>query len=59
LLGCGGQKYTWISLTEILALGVRAARKSVDATRAATMNTTVVKKPKTFWVRVMVECILA
>jgi hypothetical protein len=43
-------------LTVILALGVRAEKKSVEAMRAATTKQTVVKKPKTFWARVIVEC---
>jgi hypothetical protein len=46
-------------LTVILALGVRAEKKSVEAMRAATTKQTVVKKPKTFWARVIVECIFA
>jgi hypothetical protein len=35
-----------------LADGVRGAVKSERATKAATANATVVKKPKTFWMRV-------
>lgn len=32
--------------------------KSEHAIKAATAKQTVVKKPKTFWARTMVECIL-
>jgi hypothetical protein len=48
LLFGGRGNYTWRSLTNTSALGVRGARKSVDAIKAATTNRTVVKKPKTF-----------
>ena len=40
-----------------LAFGVRGARRSEHAIRAATTKQTVVKKPKIFWARVMVVCI--
>lgn len=43
----------------IFALGVREERKSELAIRAATTNATVVKNPKTFWARTIVECIVA
>lgn len=42
----------------MFALGVRGARKSVHAINAPTAKQTEVKKPKTFWARVRVECIL-
>jgi hypothetical protein len=40
-------------------LGVWGARRSEKAIRAATTKVTVVKKPKTFCTRAMVECIVA
>lgn len=39
-------------------LGLRAARRSVAAMKPASTQATVVKKPKTFWMRVKDECIL-
>ena len=50
--------YTCTSLTVTFALGVRGARISEQAMRAATAKVTVVKKPKTFWARTIVECIV-
>jgi hypothetical protein len=41
------------------ALGVRGARRSDTAIKAATTKQTVVKKPKIFWARTMVVCIFA
>ena len=41
------------------ALGVRGARRSDAAIKAAMTKHTVVKKPKTFWARTMVVCIFA
>lgn len=40
--------YTWTSLTDTVAFGVRGAYKSEAAMKAATTKQTVVKKPKTF-----------
>lgn len=37
---------------------MRGVRRSDAAIRAATTKQTVVKKPKTFWARTMVECIV-
>ena len=51
--------YTCASFMETSALGVRGKRRSDEAIRAATMNATVVKKPKTFWARTRVECMVA
>lgn len=51
--------YTCTSFTVTLALGVRGAIRSEHAIRAATAKATVVKKPKTFCARTMVECIVA
>lgn len=51
--------YTWTSLMLTLALGIRGDIRSDAAIRAATAKQTVVKKPKTFWARTMVECIVA
>ena len=48
---------TWTSFTTTLALGVRGERRSEQAINAATTKQTVVKKPNTFWARVMVVCI--
>lgn len=53
------QTYTWISLTSTLALGVLDETISVHAIKAATMNATVVKNPKTFWMRTSEECMIA
>lgn len=39
------------------AFGVRGARRSDAAIKAATTKQTVVKKPKTFWARTMEVCI--
>jgi hypothetical protein len=57
--GRNWQTYTWTSLTAMLALGVRGAIRSEHAIKAATAKATVVKNPKTFCARTMVECILA
>jgi hypothetical protein len=46
-------------LTNKSAPGVRGARKSVLAMKAARTKRTLVKKPKIFWARVRVECISA
>lgn len=67
LVGCGAKAeraeengtYTWTSLTSTLALGVRGEMTSVHAIKAATTNATVVKNPKTFWMRTTDECMLA
>ena len=48
---------TWTSFVMTFALGVRGARRSEAAIKAATTKQIVVKKPKTFWARVMVVCI--
>lgn len=53
------ETYTWISFTSTLALGVRGEMISVHAIKAATTNATVVKNPKTFWMRTTEECMLA
>lgn len=45
--------------TATVALGALGENRSEAAIRAATTNATVVKKPKTFWARTMVECIAA
>lgn len=42
-----------------LAFGVRGVIISVNAIKAATAKATVVKKPKTFWARTTVECMIA
>lgn len=39
-------------------MGRRDARRSVAAMKPARTQATVVKKPKTFWIRVKEECIL-
>lgn len=51
--------YTWTSFTAIFALGVRGVIRSEAAIKAATTKATVVKNPKTFWKRTMLECIVA
>jgi hypothetical protein len=53
-----GKTYTSTLLIETLAFGVRGDMTSVKAIKAATANATVVKKPKTFWARTTVECIV-
>jgi hypothetical protein len=60
-LGSEGTRatYTWTSFTATFALGVRGAIRSEAAIRAATTKATVVKNPKTFWMRTMLECIVA
>ena len=50
---------TWTSFTMTFALGVRGARRSEHAIKAATVKQTVVKKPKIFWARTIVVCIFA
>lgn len=47
-----------MSFTMTFALGVRGARRSENAIKAATAKQTVVKKPKTFWARTMIVCIV-
>lgn len=37
---------------------MRGVRRSDAAIRAATTKQTVVKKPKTFWARTIVECMV-
>lgn len=39
-------------------LGVREEKKSVAAMKAPKTQATVVKKPKTFWMRVKEECMV-
>ena len=51
--------YTVTSFTCMLDFGVRGAARSEVAIKAATTNATVVKKPKTFWRRTRVECMVA
>jgi len=51
--------YTWTPFTATFALGVRGAIRSEAAIKAATTKATVVKNPKTFWKRTMLECIVA
>lgn len=46
------------SFTLTVAAGVLGLTTSESAMKAATANATVVKKPKTFWMRVMEVCIL-
>jgi hypothetical protein len=58
-MGFGVRVYTWTLSTVTTALGVLAAIRSNAAISAATANATVVKKPKTFWVRTRAECIVS
>ncbi len=54
-----GTAYTCTSLTDIVDFGVRGARISENAINAAMANATVVKKPKTFWIRTTAVCMIA
>ena len=51
------ESYTWTLRNSILAVGVCVRSNEENATQAAVQNATVVKKPKTFWTRLMAECI--
>jgi hypothetical protein len=42
----------------MLAVGLCGDMKLLSAITVATVNATVVKKPKTFWRRTSVECIV-
>lgn len=50
--------YTSTELTDTLALGVLGAIRSVEAIKAATTKMTVVRKPKAFWTRTVLECMV-
>ena len=51
-----GGTHTWtLVVLRTPTLGVRGARKSEAAIRAATTKATVVKKPKAFWTRTSEE----
>jgi hypothetical protein len=54
-----GEVYVCTSFNDTVAAGVRGEMTSENAINAATANATVVKKPKTFWMRTMEVCILA
>lgn len=52
----GERTHTWtLVVLRTPTLGVRGARKSEAAIRAATAKATVVKKPKAFWTRTSEE----
>lgn len=50
--------YVCTEFTATVLAGVRGDAKSERAMNAATANATVVKKPKTFWMRTIEVCML-
>lgn len=56
--GLDWETYVCTSFTLIVAAGVLGLATSESAMNAATAKATVVKKPKTFWMRVTEVCIL-
>lgn len=50
------ETYTWILRSSMFVVGFWGQRSEDKATQAAVQKATVVKKPKTFCTRLIVEC---